>query len=368
VLTAEDLHYALPSTYALHNSNGLHIFDTRYSIEPAIRSQTTICHLIQAIAQNAESLENPTDGLMLPEDIQLGICSLQSRLYHLSAKAHMPDFSSVIELNHTKQRLEVWKQFLDRIEISYLDASTFGPAQHWAMRFYYGMEDHSKSGWKDIVYYRKKSLVCDGIIFYHLSNLQLYSNIRILSQLSEDLVSKKSPADRGDVFQHAHQRRVAYIKEWVKGSNSRRAVHHAAVILGFYNDMPANMKVGIDPIIFVALSMAALVVWSHITFAALNCEGCALDTLYQNLAGEAPTVELTLWNHVIGSTVEEAQRSWVETGRESISMGGTLLCRCTLSSVLLQFKNNIPKDWDLAKTVAPGIFEIEEAATGDGIS
>lgn len=114
--------------------------------------------LIQVISQTPETLENPTDGLMLAEDIQLGICSLQSRLWHRSMKSHMPDFSTAIEMSHIKSRLENWRILLNRIDISAPDTSNFVPGQHWAMRSYYGMEDHSKSGWQNMVYDRQKSL------------------------------------------------------------------------------------------------------------------------------------------------------------------------------------------------------------------
>ena len=329
-----------------------------------MRSHTTICDLIQVLSQNPDTQEAPTDGLMLAEDIQLGICSLQSRLWHRSMKSHMPDFSTVIELNHIKKCLETWKQFLNRIESSEADALNFTRGQHWAMRFYYGMEDHSKSGWQNIVYYRQKSLVYDGIVLYHLSNLHLYSNIRILSQLSKDLMPHKQLEDGGDVYKQAHQRRNTYAKEWAKSSSSRRALCYAAAILGFYNDLSTPLIDGIDPIIYVTISVAALVVWAYTSFAVHNCEACIFEMQLLASSGELLTVELARWSHInAGSALEKEKEDWIEAGRSTIFLNGTVLCRCTLSSIVSMYQSRLPKDWDVANTIAPGIFQTEDAGT-----
>ena len=89
-----------------------------------------MCDLIQLMSQSSESLEAPADGLMLAEDIQLGICALQSRVWHRSMKSHMPDFNTAIELNHIKKRLETWRHFLTRIDVSGPDASSFNARLH----------------------------------------------------------------------------------------------------------------------------------------------------------------------------------------------------------------------------------------------
>jgi len=356
-LAVEDLHYVLPSTYALHNANGLHIFDTRYSIEPAVRSHTTMCTLIQILSQSNETQENPTDGLMLAEDVQLGICSLQPRLWHRSMKSYMPDFSTVIEMNHIKKRLETWREWLNRIDVSENDASTFTAEQHWAMRFYYGLEDHSKSGWPNVVYYRQKSLVYDGIALYHLSHLQLYSNVRILSHLSKDLMPQSGLEGSGEVHQQTHLRRLAYVKEWAKSSNSRRSLCHAAAILGFYRDMSSSLREGIDPIIYIALTVSSLVVWAHGSFAIHNCQACNPELQIQDLPNQ-PSIELARWDDITtGSALEKEKEDWIEAGGGLIFIHGTVLCRCTLVPTVSLYQSCLPNDWDIASMIAPGLVK-----------
>lgn len=359
-LAVEDLHYALPSTYALHNANGLHIFDTRYSIEPAARSHTTMCNLIQVIAQKSEILDDPTDGLMLAEDVQLGICSLQARLWHRSMKSHMPDFSTVIELNHIKNRLETWRQWLNRIDISETDASGFTAERHWAMRFYYGLEDHTKSGWYNMVYNRQKSLVYDGIALYHLSHLHLYSNIRILSHLSKDLMPQSGLEGSGEVRQQAHQYRLNYVKEWAKASNSRRSLCHAAAIIGFYCDMTESMRESIDPIIYIALTVGALVVWAYESFAIHNCQACTPGLQNQRLPDQLSPIELAKWADITrGPALEKEKEDWIEEGDGLVLLRGMILCRCTLKSIVALYQSCVPVDWKIARTIAPGLVKNE---------
>jgi hypothetical protein len=315
-----------------------------------------MCNLIQILSQSPETLENPIDGLMLAEDIQLGICSLQPRLWHQSMKSHMPDFSTVIEMNHIKKRLETWKEWLNRIDVSETDACTFTPGQHWATRFYYGLEDHSKSGWPNLVYYRQKSLIYDGIALYHLSHLQLYSNIRILSHLSKDLMPQSGLEGSVEVHQQAHQRRLTYVKEWAKASNSRRSLCHAAAILGFYCDMSNSLREGIDPIMYITLTVSSLVVWAFDSFAIHNCQACNPELLNQDLPHQPP-VELATWGDITtGPALEKVKENWIETGVGLIFIRGTMLCRCTLVSIVSLYQSCLPNDWDIASMIAPGLF------------
>ena len=319
-----------------------------------------MCNLIQVIAQNPESLETPTDGLMLVEDIQLGMCSLQARLWHRSMKSHIPDFSTVIELNHIKKRLEIWRQWLNRIEISEMDASSFTPGQHCAMRFYYGFEDHSKGDWHNVVYYRQKSLVYDGIALYHISHLHLYSNIRILSHLSKDLMPQSGLEESGKAHQQAHQRRLTYVKEWSEASNSRRSLCHAAAILGFYCDMPNTLREGIDPMIYIALTVSALVVWAYNSFAIHNCPTCTPELRNQDRPDRVPSIELARWVDITrGPALEKEKEDWVEAGSGLVTLRGTLLCRCTLVSIVSLYQSCFPDDWEVARTIAPGLVKNE---------
>lgn len=80
ILAPEELHFALPHTLALCNASGLHIFEYWHSIEPESRDKTTV---FRAIRESALKSFIPTDGLMLIEDIQLGICAMHSKIWQL---------------------------------------------------------------------------------------------------------------------------------------------------------------------------------------------------------------------------------------------------------------------------------------------
>jgi hypothetical protein len=300
----------------------------------------------------------PIEGLMLAEDIQLGICSLQSRIWHLSMRSDTPDFNSAIELGHLRRRLESWKLLLTRIPISESDASRFSAEQHWATRYYYGMEDHSKAGWQNIVYCRQKTLVYDGTVLYHLSSLHLYFNARILSQLAKDLMTNNSNEAYGNMYQQAHQRRITFAREWVKKANSRRALCHAAAILASFNGLPVPLRRAIDPIIYVAFSVGALVVWAYGSFASHHCEACTPGIRTRSAFSDLPEVELTRWSQIeTEPTLQKEKEAWIEVGGGLVTLIGMKVCRCNLNSLILRYYSCIPEGWNVAHTIAPGIFK-----------
>jgi hypothetical protein len=357
LLTAEDIHYCLPSTYALHNADGLHIFETRYSIDPAIRSRTTICSLIR----DADLDDTPAEGLMLAEDIQLGICSLQSRLWNRAMRSHIPDFNTAIELTRIKQRLESWRRLLSQIPISEPDTSNFSEGQHWAMRYYYGMEDHSKAGWLNTVYYRQKDLVYDGIALYHLSGLTLHSNVRILSQLAEDMIPNNPNETYGNEYMQAHLRRETFVREWSNASNARRALCHAAAVLGSYNEIPLILRRAIDPITYVAFSMGALVVWAYSSFTNNKCRLCSMRIDSGAASSDLQQFELTRWSAIDAvPALEKEKEDWIEAGEGFVTIGGIIVCQCNLSPLASLYHSCLPQDWDVANAIAPGIFKSKD--------
>jgi hypothetical protein len=304
----------------------------------------------------------PVDGMMLAEDVHLGICSLQSRLWHRSMRNPSPDFNTLIELGQLTKCLESWRHLLLRIPVSEPDTSNFNSPQRWATRYYYGAEDHTKPGWQDVVYYRQKTLVYDGIVLYHLSCLQLYSNVRVLSHLVADMMPT-NPIEVSDVYQEARQRRGNLVREWAKTSNARRALCHAAAILGFYNDIPDRLRNAMDPIIYMALSVAALVVWAYSSFANHNCEAFTMGI--QNVAAPSDRrqVELTRWRDLdLEPAREKEKEDWIEAGDGIATLSGTAVCPCSLYSLISLYDSCIPKDWDAANSIAPGLFKSRDSA------
>jgi hypothetical protein len=353
--------FTLPQTFSLHNAHGLHIFETRYSMEPTIRSQTTICDMIQDTALDSAA---PIDGLMLAEDIQLGICALQSRLWHLSARmTDAPDLSNAIEQDSLRRRLESWKRLLIRIPTAELDSSeSYSREIHMATRYYYGREDHSQPGWQTVVCSRQRDLVFDATMLYHLVSLHLSGNIGNFNLLALETSPGSTNRFFGDAFREASQRREESTREWSQTSNSRRALCHAAAVLASYNNLPAVVKKTVDPIIYVALSVGALVVWAYGRFSTpMYCEICTPGSRVHFAFAELPDVELTQWGDIkTEPNLEKEKETWVEVGGGRVTLNDTKLCRCNLEYLVSKFHSCLPDGWDVADTICPGISRIPD--------
>jgi len=304
----------------------------------------------------------PVEGLMLAEDIQLGICALQPRIWHLLVRrTDTPDLSSAIEMDALRRNLESWKRLLIRIPTAQPDASSFSREQHLAMRYYYGTEDQSKDGWQSVVSYRQRSLVYDATMLYHVFSLHLYANIRILSQLAEDARPDNSKAPYEDVNSQAKTRRETYAREWAKAPNSRRALCHAAAALASYNSLSALVNKTIDPISHVALSAGALVVWAFCSFSSHVCEACVPRSQIHSIYAQLPEVELTRWAEIKAEPVLEREReTWIEVGGGLATLIGLKLCRCSLDILVSQYYSCLPEGWNVADTIAPGIWKVPD--------
>jgi hypothetical protein len=352
ILTAEELHYSLPSTFSLYNTDGLDIFEERYSIEPTIRSQTTICDMIQDAALDSVV---PTDGLMLEKDIQLGICALQGRLWHLlTQNKNVPDLINAIELDPFRRCLESWKRLLIRIP-------TLHREQPLAIQYYYGKEDHSEDGWQSIVSGRQKSLVYDAVMVYHVFSLHIYANMRILSQLAEDNRSNKSKEEYGVACQESKTRREAFAREWARTPNSRRALCHAAAVFASYKSLPVFIKSTLDPITHVALSIGALVIWAYGSFATHTCQACTPGLQTRSVFPQIPEIELTRWSRIDSEpSLEREKGTWIEMGGGRVTLMGTKLCRCNLDLSISRYYSCLPEGWNVADTIAPGIWTVPD--------
>jgi hypothetical protein len=359
LLMLEELFFTLPSTFALWNAQGLDIWQIRHSIEPESRSQTNICRIIRQ--PTLESF-TPDEGLMLIEDIQLGICAMHSKVWHLRERIREgPDqeISNAIERDALKRRLDAWKHLIFRIPIQQTDHMDFSQEQHLAMRYYYGIEDHSDPGWQLLVFDRPKTLILDTLMLYHLLSMHLFTDIRTLTQIAKDKHPPNPEGVSGEMYFKAKERREESTRTWTKSAAVRRALTHATDILVSYNNVSGLENSQIDPIAFVALSVGALIVWAYCMHNGNVCPDCISEGQILPFL-DAPVVELTKWSGPKTSQVfERDKETWIEMGGCPGALTGLLLCRCNTNLLMAKFCDCIRKGWNVAETIAPGIFKSE---------
>jgi hypothetical protein len=295
---------------------------------------------------------------MLVEDIQLGICAVYSKLLQLLEKARdSPDNEVSVEKDALRRRLDSWKHWLLQIPIQQTDHIDFSQEQHLAMRYYYGIEDHSQPGWQLIVFDRPKNLIFDTLTLYHFMVVYLYADIRTLSQLAKDKQSADPMFVAGETYLKAQRRREDTTRAWVKSAAVRRVLCHATDILVSYSSISRLENNHVDPIAYVALSVSALVIWAYCMYGGKGCVDCAPEKGISLLIGK-PVIELTKWSAPKTSQMfEKDKETWIETGNCQGALAGILLCRCNIDLLVAKFRVCIPEEWNVADTIAPGVFK-----------
>jgi hypothetical protein len=291
----------------------------------------------------------PADGLMLVEDIQLGLCEMQFSMWQMAEKLRQnTDVNNAIQRDTLGRRLETWHRLLLRLPFRQSDNLSLSQDQHMAMRFYYGFENHAESGWQSAVFARPKGLFFDALMLYHLLNLQLYADVRIFRQHERDLSSNDLLSVYGQQYEQDRLRRENATREWTNTHYARRALSHSVSTLITYNNLSRVVNKMVDPIAYVALSVSALVVWTYCTFSHHYCEICPPGTSLYVVSENVPIVELTKWSESQNDNVlQNEMEMWIKIGGGRPSLAGTQLCHCNRDILMARFRNCLPEDWNL---------------------
>ena len=351
-LIPEELqHYPQPSTYSLYNADGLDILDSRLSIEPSGRASRYLHRvLISPLIDVGREIE---DGLMLVEDIQLGLCAMYCRIFDFSDRLrHSLDINNAIQRDVLQRHLGFWKDSLAKTSYFLSKPASFSREMQLSIRFYYGFEDHSrKSEWESIVFARARDLYFDAIMLYHLSCLNFYADIRSLRQTARDLVPDSLAAEYGEPYRQAQQKRKSNLQEFTRTHNMRRALCHSSSILNCFSSLSPSEKKVVDPISYVALSTAALVTWAYCSYGDQACDLCLKSG---GLCG-VPVVNISKFSDMMK---EESERdTWIENGGGLVALDGVPFCLCVREVFAMRFQDELPDGWDGADSISPGIFQ-----------
>lgn len=345
LLRLEELQFRLPCTFVIHNADGLHVCNYLLPREPAIRAELSILDLIQ---DKQLDPSKPIDGLMLVEDIQLGLCAMQAGIWQLSEDLRRSsDSNNLSSRDLLRKKLDYWKTWLVRIPFKQTDTLNLSQGQQTEMRFYHGMEDHSEAGWEMTVFSRPKALFFDAVMLYHLLGIQLYADIRILQQLAKDYSSGDTFCEFGVPYQQQKSKREATIREWTQTRLAREALCHSSAVLVTYSNLSGLENKTVDPIAFVALSIGALVIWAYCMFGVHECEICAPQG---RSVARVPSVALTLWSElVLPEVLYLGREKWVGSGGGRVLLVGTQLCGCNVEPLIARFHACLPDGWNLTR-------------------
>lgn len=323
------------------------MWEARAPDEPEQRRQETVSSMI-----SERSFSSITQPFILVEDIQIGMCVFQPDIWQYMEKIQIDlerDLSSLIRQKSLRDGLDSWKRLYDQTAIGDPDPSLQGKTNLIPMKYYYGVEDHSKPGWQKIVLNRPLSLLFDTAMLYHLFGMHLHANIRSLRALA---LSKNDH----HVFANADitNEREDRARHWTTVVCSRQAVWHASNIIAMHRsretlltDKEKAINGSLDPIAHVAVAIGSLVVWAYCWF---NGRGCALCISPNSIFSTVELMDLV--------TKNEESEKWIEVGGWA-AMDGHTLCRCNADKLVELFPQCLPSGrnkWELANSLS-GVFK-----------
>ncbi|KAE8447859.1 hypothetical protein EG329_010088 [Mollisiaceae sp. DMI_Dod_QoI] len=354
----EELHFSLPSTFTLWNSNGLHIWEEREVDEPVYRMSKSMYSLI---TDNAIDPSSAQEQPMVIEDIHLCLCAMQSNIWknvQSAAPQSSCDVNVVLQKDSLRRHLQQLNSRLDRIMAQKvpISKSDFGHEEYLPYRYYYGWEDHTQADWQDVVTTRVKSILFDTTMLYFLLSLHLSVDVRKLTQIAKDR-RLSTVEELSEVHRRAREERLASMKRWSTTPAARWALCQSVDVLVAYQNFkngagkPTNVRT-LDPICHAALCVSALIVWAFCKFYDHGCDICS--------QGSIPIVELTTWS-LSGNQFEKEKESWIETGERypiyRPQLQGIQLCQCNTEFLIGLFQACLPNDWGTSEAIAPGIFK-----------
>jgi hypothetical protein len=345
-MSFHELHYPLPSTYAIWNSDGLHVFANRLETEPPSRHQTSMWTRIRDVEQGTEI---PTDEPMLIEDIQLFMCVIQPRVGHFWNRMRSSCFNdpAILRAECPRPRLEALKRQLDLVSLQLKSPSDPGTTETLPSTHYHGYEEPTVPGFDKIVSGRMKDLLFDALMLSHLLQIQLSTDIQLFSQISKDRnvpLGMQIPEAR----RQEREQRVCSATTWTTTCLARRALYHAAEVLVLHRDNREIERRMMDPIAIVALVHAALVVMAYCIFSGAKAPD----------ESEPPSpfhTELTEWCNG-NSPNKGAREMWINMAVGlPVEIERVRLCSANVGYFKARFRAFIPEVWELADTIAPGL-------------
>jgi len=341
-LRCEELYFSLPSTFCMFNGPGLHMWEARLPDEPVQRNQETVSSMI-----GDRSFSSIIQPFILVEDIQLGMCASQVVIWQYSEKIQSSleqDINSLIHQKSLRDGLNSWKSVFDQTTIEGSETATQGKTNNIPMKYYYGVEDHSKAGWQEVVMNRPQSLLFDTAMLYHLFGLHIHANIRSFELLAAGKVDCRIGIKGDGLLERYPEDRA---RQWTNVACSRRAIWHASNVLAIHRSN-SGLSFGqvhyLDPIAHVAIAVSSLVVWAYCFFNEKGCTRCIGPA---GLSVEVEVLDIL--------TNAEKSEKWIEFGGGAL-LDGHNFCLCNIEKLIHVFQQCLPsgaQKWGFVESLSP---------------
>lgn len=331
LLLPEELQYDIPCSFALWNSPGTSVFESRHREDPFMhRCQKSIYQL----------LRDPSAAILI-EDSQLGLCGTQYAIWQLNKLEQSDSHNLGTRRDIVRQTHEGWKYSINEQGNRLAGVGEPHLLKTQTLWCYHGNEDYNEADWTTIIERRPQTIFFDTLMLYHLQGIHVNANIQSLTKCARAL--KEQTADPSI---HAAEDLDLPIRSWVAREEARRAVGHAASLLRYHQCSHFNFTPWTaDPIAHAAMATSALVIWAYIKYADQICSACGLVA---PKALSMPMVELTDWN-------PDPIKTWISEGGAA-SICAFELCLCNVEELVDACRKCLPlgnRAWKHAGTIAP---------------
>lgn len=228
----DELDLRIPVPYTLWNGYGLHPYFERKAREPADRKSYKISQLMRC----STATFSPT---WLYEDMQLMLFDIAQTAWQFSQVRSMDSqvcFTADSRLAQSAiARLDKHAAELHSLG-NIIDDPASSPAVHrYLMWAYSGKEPAESSNSENSITERIWTARNSTMMLYHLINIHIYANVRLLrdlvvdAQISSQEAAKQDPADASRRLTND-----AIMNTWVQSSDGRSALLHSVAIVKAY--------------------------------------------------------------------------------------------------------------------------------------
>lgn len=328
LLRREELDLGLASTFGMWNAFGLHVFFPRHRSEPWRRGALKMSCL------------DMTDPQLLPsgilvEDVHaclLGAWGDMCVLQQLRRGRHAAAASA--RAAAVARQLELCRLQLDAVVEAADRPDLHGQYTDFLLRAYAAKELPTEPRWRERIQTRIHSYAFSARMLYHLLSLHLRADVQAMRDVSHAMSGPHAAA-------HQWQRKAMHIQEWAMSPDSRAALLHAMLVWSTYQDSAPALDLlrnPADPVVYMALSAAAIVLWTWTMNAVPAC-----------ICGPAvPKID-------VGPETSAEMADWILRGSGAIVLHGAAVCNCNAATWLTRFAEALSQGgerWELGSIAA----------------
>lgn len=313
------------------NSHGIMVFFDRSRSEPWTRGSYSMSQL------DVRKPEEVPSGI-LPEDIQLCLLGMCNEVWSAKREAVLnPDLTGLkrADLAH---KLYIAQEQLDTIVAESRKPLVVGGYTATIIKSYLGGEPARGANWRQEVTNRLDSCVTNIRPLLLLLTIHLHADVskmRDVYLMPAPLQMEPAAASR------TWQQNVLAIQEWALSPDGRTAVVAALQTwFAYESSLLMNASHTFDPIMFLALSAAVMVLWAW----SMNEDVCVCDPTI-------PKIDIT----GVGMHLQPEVQNWIRSGTNggggAISYLGQPVCRCHAASRVAEWTDALARagqTWETA--------------------